>query len=218
MSLTLVIANRNYSSWSMRAWLVMRHFEFDFEEVVIPLDQEDTRERILVYSPSGRLPCLMDEGLPVWDSLAIIELLAEKAPKQAIWPVKPRARAMARSISAEMHAGFWALRRACPMNLRKTFEFRKWGGAEAAADVRRIQQLWAQALELFGGPFLFGEFSAADAMYAPVVTRLRGYGWQVTKENDAYMRAVEELPAFREWCEDAQREKWVIPADEVEAA
>lgn len=213
--MTLVIANKNYSSWSMRAWLVMRHFGFRFEEIVIPLDEPDTHTRILVHSPSGKVPCLMVDGMPVWESLAIIEYLAETAPKKRIWPELPRARATARSCSAEMHAGFTALRRACPMNLRKTFDFRNWGGAAAAADVKRIEAMWAQLLERFGGPFLFGEFCAADAMYAPVVARLTGYGWPIAPETAAYAERIEALPAYREWRDAGVAETWIIPSDEV---
>jgi glutathione S-transferase len=212
--MTLVIANKNYSSWSMRAWLVMRHFGFRFDEIVIPLDEPDTHTRILVHSPSGKVPCLMVDGMPVWDTLAIIEYLAETAPRKRIWPEAPRARATARSASAEMHAGVTALRRACPMNLRKTFGFRGWGGAEAAADVKRIEAMWARLLERFGGPFLFGEFCAADAMYAPVVARFYNYGLPVSELTRTYMNHVRALPAWQEWRAASLKEPWVMAHNE----
>ena len=211
----IVIGNKNYSSWSMRPWLVLEHFGFDYDEMLIPLDQPDTTERIRAVSPTGRVPCLVDGDVTVWESIAIIEYLAELKPEAGIWPVDRALRADARAVAAEMHAGFSALRKACPMNLRKAFPFRDWGGAAAAADVARIEALFAARLARSGGPFLFGDFGAADAMYAPVVTRLSGYGWPVSADTRAYMDAVETLPAFVAWRSAALRETWVIPADEV---
>jgi glutathione S-transferase len=212
----LVIANKNYSSWSLRPWLVARHFGIPFEETVIPLDQPDTHENILAFSPSGRVPCLIDGDLAIWESLAIIEYLAESHPDRAIWPSDKAARALARSISNEMHAGFQSLRSACPMNLRKRFAYRDWGRG-AAEDAVRIVELWSDARGRFGasGPFLFGEFSAADAMFAPVVARFEGYGWPVEAETRSYMDAVLALPAFAEWRAAAERETWIVPSDEI---
>lgn len=213
----LVIGNKNYSSWSLRPWLVATHFGIAFDEVLIPLDTPETHEAILAHSPSGRVPCLIDRELAVWDSLAIIEYLADRFPDRTIWPTNRDARAVARSVSSEMHAGFTGLRSACPMNLRKRFPWSDWGGAAAAADANRIVALWRDARARFGagGPFLFGEFSAADAMYAPVVTRLDGYSWPVDADTRTYMDAMLDLPAFRRWREAALQETWIVPSDEI---
>lgn len=220
MSLVLVIGNKTYSSWSLRAWLLLAHFGIDFDEILIPLDEPDTKERILRHSPSGKVPCLIDGDLAVWDTFSITEYLAERFPDRGLWPADPYARAVARSVSAEMHSGFPALREACPMNLRKRFAFKGWGGAAAAAEVRRIEQLWADCRARFGGKgaFLFGAFSAADAIYAPVVMRLDRYDWDVTAESRAYMDAVLSLPSVKRWADDAADEPWIIVADEVEMA
>lgn len=219
MSLVLVIGNKAYSSWSLRPWLLMSEMGLDFDEILVPLDQADTRERITRHSPSGKVPCLLIDDLSVWDTLAIMETLAERYPEAGVWPVDPDARAVARSVSAEMHSGFPALRSACPMNLRKRFAFRDWGGPAGAADVARIQAIWADCRSRFGagGPFLFGAFSAADAMYAPVVTRLDRYGWEVTPETRAYMDAVLALPSFQRWAAQGVEEPWILEHDEVDA-
>ena len=218
MSYTLVIANRRYSSWSLRAWLVATHFRIPVEEVLIPLDTPETKAQIRAFSPSGRVPCLVGAGAVVWDSLAIIEYLAEIVPEKAIWPRDRLARAHARSIVAEMHSGFMALRSACPMNLRRTFPFRDRGAA-VAADVARITALWADTRARFGagGPFLFGAFSAADAFYAPVVLRLLGYGFPLDAGTAAYCAAVTELPDMQAWMTAAAEEPWIVSADEVDA-
>lgn len=217
MSYTLVIANRRYSSWSLRAWLAATHFRIPVEEVLIPLDTPETKAQIRAFSPSGRVPCLVDAGAVVWDSLAIIEYLAETFPEKTIWPRDRLARAHARSIAAEMHSGFMALRSACPMNLRRTFAFRDRGAA-VSADVARITALWADTRARFGagGPFLFGAFSAADAFYAPVVLRLLGYGFPLDAGTAAYCAAVTELPAMQAWMTAAAEEPWIVSADEVE--
>lgn len=214
----LLIGNKVYSSWSLRPWLVATHFGIPFEEILIPLDLPDTAERIRKVSPSGRVPCLVvDEGLAIWETLAIIEYFAEIRPDLPIWPRDPRARAVARAISNEMHAGFTGLRSACPMNLRKSFPFRDFG-RKAAEDATRIVELWRDARSRFGtaGPFLFGEFSAADAMFTPVVTRFDTYGWPVEPDTRSYMDAVMALPAFHRWREGAAEETWIIAADEIE--
>jgi glutathione S-transferase len=209
---TLVIANKVYSSWSLRPWILMRHHGLDFEEIVIPLDQPDTRQNILKYSPAGKVPILVDGDTRVWESLAIMETLAERHPELPIWPEDPAARAMARSIAAEMHSGFVALRKALPMNIAARFAHRE-RGPEVEADVERITTIWREARSRFGagGPFLFGaEFGAADAMYAPVVTRFDTYAWPVDPTSRAYMDAVLALPAYREWLDGALAESWVI--------
>ena len=214
---TLVIANKVYSSWSLRPWLLMRELGIPFDEVVIPLDEPDTRSRILAYSPAGRVPTLVDGDVTVWDSLAIMEYLAERYGQGRVWPADPKARALARSISAEMHSGFAALRSACPMNLAKRYAGRDRGEA-VARDVARIAAVWADARARFGtaGPFLFGLFSAADAMYAPVATRLDTYGFDVDLATRTYMDAVLSLPSFGEWREAALRETWMVPHDEID--
>lgn len=211
----IFLANKLYSSWSMRPWLVMRHFGIAFEETVIPLRQDDTRMRILRYSPSGKLPVLTDGDIAVWDSLAIIHYLAELYPEKSIWPNDQTARACALAISAEMHSGFPALRKACPMNLGKRFENRGFG-TEVDSDVARITDLVVDARSRFGarGPFLFGEFSAADAMYAPVIARLDGYRFDVSNTIKPYMDAIQGLPSYQDWRSAALKEPWVIEAYE----
>ncbi|MGY2052151.1 glutathione S-transferase family protein [Methylobacterium sp. JK268] len=208
---TLVIANKRYSSWSLRPWLMLRQAGIAFEEVLIPLDREDTRERILAHSPAGRVPVLIDGGVTVWESLAILDYAAETWPEAGVWPSDRAARALARAISAEMHAGFAALRSALPMNLGRRYAARDRGAA-VAADIGRIQAIWRDARARFGqgGPFLFGAFGAADAMFAPVVTRFDTYAVAVDPEIRAYMDAVLGLPAFREWRDAALREPWIL--------
>jgi glutathione S-transferase len=213
----LIIANKRYSSWSLRPWLVMTHFGLPFEETLIRLDEPTTATEIRAFSPSGRVPCLIDRDLAIWETLAIIEYLAERFPDVSIWPRDVSARALARSISNEMHAGFMGLRSACPMNLRKTFAYRDRGPA-AHADVARIERLWRDARKRFGGdgPFLFGSFSAADAMYAPVVLRLLGYSWPMADDTRAYVEAVSNLPAMLNWKAAAALEPWIVPSDEID--
>ena len=215
MQYTIVIGNKNYSSWSMRPWLVLDHFGFEFEEVLVPLDQEDTKATLLTYTPAGKVPVLVDRSWTVWDSLAIIEYLAEAEGGEAIWPEDRQERARARSLAAEMHSGFQALRSACPMNLRKTFKWRARGGARAKRDVERFEAIVRDRMMRSGGPFLFGEWCAADAMYTPLVARLRGYSWQVSEEAGAYVEAALATDSVKRWTEAALKEAWVIDADEV---
>lgn len=214
--LRLIIGNKLYSSWSMRPWLVLKAAGLPFEEEVIPLDQPDTRARILEHSPAGKVPVLIDDDLRVWETLAIIEYLADKHPEAGIWPADRKARAHARAISNEMHAGFQALRQACPMNLGKRMKPKERGEA-VRADVARIVALWAEARARFGrgGPFLFGPFTAADAMYAPVVSRLDTYQIEVDAPTRAYMHAVMSHPAFIAWRSGALREPWTITKYDV---
>lgn len=213
----LYIGNKRYSSWSLRPWLLMTHFGLPFAETLIGLDEPDTATKIRAVSPSGRVPCLVDGDIAVWETLAIVEYLAESFPGEAIWPRDKGARAVARAISNEMHAGFTGLRSACPMNLRKTFAYRDRGAA-AAADVARIEALWRDARSRFGagGPFLFGTFSAADAMYAPVVFRFVGYNWPVAADTRAYVDAMLDLPAMRAWADAASTETAIVPSDEID--
>jgi glutathione S-transferase len=216
--LKLVIGNKRYSSWSLRPWLLMTHFGIAFEEIGVLLDTPSFKPTVLKYSPAGRVPCLVDGDVSVFETLAIIEYLAETHPDLAIWPRERAARALARSIANEMHAGFGALREACPMNLRRSFPWRDRGAA-VNADVGRIVALWRDARARFGagGPFLFGAFSAADAMYAPVATRLDTYAFPVAADTRAYIDAILTLPAFRAWKAGADAETEIVAADEVEA-
>lgn len=211
MALTLVIANKAYSSWSFRPWILLRHFEIPFAEVVVPLGRTTTREEILRHSPAAKCPVLVDGGTTVWESLAIIEYVAESFPGHAIWPRDKAARALARSLAAEMHAGFQALRVHLPMNMRRPVQKRELT-PEAAADVARIEAAWAGARHSFGqgGDFLFGDFSAADAMFAPIVSRLHTYDAAVSPESRAYMDKIMALPAWRAWQEGADAEEWRI--------
>ena len=212
---TLVIANKLYSSWSLRPWLLLKQMGVAFDEIVIPLDQPNTKAEILKHSPAGKVPILIDGEVRVWESIAIMEYAAD-AYGVPVWPEDRAARAMARSVAAEMHAGFQALRSFCPMNLGKKFA-RRDRGEGVARDVARFEQIVREARERFGrgGPFLFGSFSAADAMYVPVVTRLDTYSVPVSAQTRAYMDAVLGLPAFREWLGAALQEPWVVAEDEV---
>lgn len=223
MTTTLVIANKLYSSWSMRPWLLLKELDISFEEVVIPLRLPETPAAIRRYSPAGKVPVLIDSGVTVWDSLAIVEYAAERWPEAGVWPRGREARALARSVSAEMHAGFMALRRACPMDLGKRIAPRD-RGEEVARDVARIETIWTDARTRYRqlGPYLFGAFSAADAMYAPVVARLDTYGIAVDAEARAYMDAILTLPAYVAWRDAALVEPWTIdgyadPADRIVA-
>src|SRR5690242_20387638 len=206
--LTIYLGNKNYSSWSLRPWLVLKRTTVDFDEVVVPLYQASTRETILKYSPSGRLPGRQHGEVRVWDSLAICECLAGSFPTFTLWPKDPAARALARAVSAEMHSGFAALRQQLPMNVRSSFPGREIT-TEAQADINRIMAIWRDCrtrLGKDGGDFLFGEFTIADAMYAPVVTRFRTYRIELEREADAYCDAVMALPAMQEWLAAAKNE------------
>jgi len=198
----LVIGNHNYSSWSLRAWIALKAFGFDFDTVRIPLYGPGARQEILKHSPAGKVPILKDGGTVVWDSLAILEYLAEKKPK--VWPAAAADRARARSIAAEMHSGFANLRAHMSMNVRRRYPDRG-RTPEVLTEIGRIDEIWSQAT----GPFLFGPFSAADAMYAPVVLRFRTY--EVEVSNRAYAEAVLALPAMQEWIAAAERETESIP-------
>ncbi|MHB8886006.1 MAG: glutathione S-transferase family protein [Methylovirgula sp.] len=211
MALTLVIANKAYSSWSFRPYILMRYFDIPFAEIMIPLRQETTSAEISRHTPSGKCPALEDDGLVVWDSLAIIEYLAETYPDIGIWPKDKAARAMARSIAAEMHSGFMGVRAHLPMNMRRPVKVRPLT-PEAETDRTRIEAAWHEARRRFGkgGAFLFGEFSAADAMFAPVVSRFHTYDVPVSRESRAYMDAMMALPAWQDWQAGAATEGWQI--------
>lgn len=214
---TLVIANKCYSSWSLRPWLMLKELGAAFDEVMVPLDDAGTSDTLRRYSASAKAPVLIDGDLTVWDSLAIMEYLAERHEPGRVWPIDPAARVLARCLSAEMHSGFQGLRSKCPMNLGKHYAFRDRGPA-VARDVDRIVQAWRDPRDRFGrgGPFLFGTFSAADAMFAPVVTRLDTYGFDVGADIRAYMDAILGLASFREWRAAALKESWSIRDDEVD--
>ncbi|MBM3530389.1 MAG: glutathione S-transferase family protein [Alphaproteobacteria bacterium] len=214
---TLYIGNKNYSSWSFRPWIAMKAAGIPFDEVVISLDAPDFKSRVSAVSGTGKVPALDDGGVHVWESLAILEYLAEKFPAAGFWPDDPAARAHARTVASEMHAGFLPLRRACPMNMWRTVKPRDLD-RDARDNVRRIDAIWTECRTRFGagGPFLFGRFGAADAMYAPVVSRFHTYAVDVGAESRAYMASVMGLPAWAEWRAAALREPWVLPHDEVD--
>lgn len=210
--LTIYLGNRNYASWSLRAWLALKATGEAFEEVVIPLFQPGSKETLLKYSPSGKVPALHHGETVVWDSLAICGYLAETFPEAGLWPADPAAKAVARSISAEMHASFQAQRSQFPMNIRSNFPGREVT-PEAQADINRVMAIWRQCRNRYGeknGDFLFGSFTIADAMYAPVVTRFRTYKFDLEREVDAYCDAIMAWPAMQEWVAAACNEPMII--------
>jgi len=215
MSLHLIIGNKNYSSWSFRPWLAMKVAGIAFEETLISLEAQDFKARVMAISGAGRVPVLIDGDIRIWESLAILEYLAEKFPAAALWPPQADARALARAIVSEMHAGFMALRRHLPMNVSRPVKARPLDDG-AAADAIRIDAIWSECLAKSGGPFLFGAFGAADAMYAPVIWRFHTYAVEMSAAARIYMRAVMALPAWNEWRAAARREPWVLPRDEVD--
>ncbi|HEY8039644.1 MAG TPA: glutathione S-transferase family protein [Polyangiaceae bacterium] len=217
-SITLAVGNKNYSSWSLRAWLALEHTGAPFTEVVIPLDRPDTRERIAQHSPSGRVPALRDGDVHVWDSLAIAEYLAERFPEARLWPDERAARACARAVSAEMHAGFASLRSNMPMNVRARLP--GYGRTPGSLrDIDRVRTLWSDCRARFGagGPYLFGRFSVADAMYAPVVFRFRSYDVSLDAVQRGYVDAMLAHPAMQKWEKAAVAEPWPLEADEYPA-
>jgi glutathione S-transferase len=217
MALHLIIGNKNYSSWSLRPWLALKAAGIAFEETLISLEAADFKARVTALSGAGRVPVLIDDDVRVWESLAILEYLAEKFPNAYLWPATAVARAHARAVASEMHAGFMALRRQLPMNVSRPVKTQPLDAA-AAADVARIDAIWNECRIKFGagGAFLFGPFGASDAMYAPVVWRFHTYAVEVSAVARDYMRAVMALPASVEWREAARRESWVLPHDEVD--
>jgi glutathione S-transferase len=207
MSLTLFLGNKAYSSWSLRPWLLLRTLDIPFVEVVRPLYVEGSREKMLREAPTGKVPVLRDGEVAVWDSLAIVEYLAEKFPQKNVWPKEARDRAKARSLSAEMHSGFQAFRQAAPTNFRRDKRSVPREIDDAArADLRRIEAIFSGAR----GPFLFDDFSAADAFFAPVVSRIDTYALPLAPLAQKYADAVLALPAFAEWRKGARAEDWVI--------
>jgi glutathione S-transferase len=217
MALRLVIGNKNYSSWSMRPWIALKATGIAFDETLIPIYVPGSKEKILAVSPAGKVPVLIDGDVHVWESLAILDYLAERFPQAGLWPADQAARAHARAVSAEMHAGFVPLRRHCPMNMWRPVKQRDLP-PDVVANVRRIDALWTDCRRRFatGGPFLFGAFGAADAMYAPIVSRLHTYGVEVGEAARDYMQAVMALPAWAEWRAAALKETWLLAEDEVD--
>jgi len=217
--LKLIIGNKNYSSWSMRPWIAMKVANIPFEETVISLDAPNFKQVVGPVSATGKVPVLIDGEVRVWESLAILEYLAENFPEAGLWPAESGLRAIARAISNEMHAGFVPLRRHMPMNMWRPVIKREMT-PEVTANVQRIESIWSECRERYGkkrgGPFLFGGFGAADAMYAPVVARLNTYNVDVTSTAKAYMDEVMQLPAWREWHAAALKETWVLAEDEVD--
>ena len=217
MAPKLIIGNKNYSSWSMRPWIAMKAAGIPFEETVISLEAADFKERVGSVSGTGKVPVLIDGDVRVWESLAILEYLAEKFPAAGLWPADSAARAHARAIASEMHAGFVPLRRHLPMNMWRPVLKRELN-REVAANVQRIETMWTDCRARFGqgGPFLFGRFGATDAMYAPVVARFHTYAVDVGAAARAYMQAVMALPAWCEWHDAGVKEPWVLAEDEVD--
>ena len=216
-ALKLVVGNKNYSSWSMRPWVLARQAAIAFEEVQLKFESESTRViGIEPYSPTRKVPVLLVEGEPVWDSLAICETLAELYPEKQLWPAAAEARRVARSICAEMHSGFQGLRSAMPMNIRASHPG-KGRNPQSEKDIERVVAIWTSCRSRFGrgGEFLFGPFGVADAFYAPVATRFHTYGVALDSDAQDYVTAMLELAAMQEWTEAAKREPWIIPEFEV---
>jgi glutathione S-transferase len=217
----LYIGNKNYSSWSLRPWLLMTHFGIPFEEVKLRLSftaASPFKERLAAITPTGRVPVLVDDGFPVWESLAIAEYLAERFPAKGLWPGDARARARARSVCCEMHTGFSALRNHCPMNIEASLP--EIGAQileaqpEVHRDLARIAQMWTGLLDEHGGPFLFGRFSIADAFFAPVCSRVRTYALPLPEAARGYVERIFALPAMQAWVEAALAECDFLEFDE----
>jgi len=217
----LYIGNKNYSSWSLRAWLLLRQAGIGFEERLVRLDPEPGspfKQTLLAIAPSGRVPLLVDDGFAVWDSLAIAEYVAELHPDQRLWPADRRQRARARSLCAEMHSGFTALRDRCPMNIEASLPevgarcAAEW--PDVGADLRRIDSMWSEQIAASGGPFLFGAFGIVDAYYAPVCSRVRTYALPLGTTAAAYVERIHALPAMQAWCAAARAEHDFIADDE----
>ncbi len=213
-SFELIIGNKNYSSWSLRPWIGLKVMDIPFRETIVPLDFANNNAHLLEYSPSKKVPVLKHEDLIVWDSLAILEYAAEQFPDKGFWPEKSDQRARARSISCQMHSGFPDLRNECPMNMRRVPGSIPLGEG-TKNDITQIEALWCSALEKSGGPFLFGEFTIADAMFAPVVNRFLIYNLSQDDTALSYCASMTALVAWKEWAASASREKWVIDYAEV---
>ncbi len=203
----LIIGNKRYSSWSLRPWVLMKHFNIPFEEILIKLDMPDTTINIKKYNPTGKVPALIDNDFLIWESAAIMEYLNERFPEKNMYPKDLKARALARALSMEMHAGFGKMRELLSFNIRNNFT--DFDYSPAVEDINRVKQIWTEALTKSKGPFLFGDFSIADAMYAPVVGRFKSYGVPVDGLVKNYCDSVMNLPAMKEWYEGAMKEDFV---------
>ncbi len=217
MTLRLIIGNKKYSSWSLRPWIAMSVAGIPFEERVIPFESEEFKREVGGVSGTGKVPVLIDGDIKIWESLAILEYLAEKFPAAGLWPAEIAARAHARVVANEMHAGFQALRNHLPVNFARRVIKRELT-PPVIADVQRIEALWADCRARFGksGPFLFGAFCAADAMYAPVVARFHTYDVDVGPQTRAYMAAIMALPAWQQWVAAGIKEPWLFAEDEAD--
>ena len=220
--LKLYIGNKNYSSWSMRPWVLLNQAGIPFEEIMVRFDSFDAgsqfKNAIVQGSPTGKVPALVDGDLAIWDTLAIAEYVAEKFPEKQLWPQDPKARAIARSVCAEMHSGFTALRSNCGMNIEAQLAdigALVWRDKPSVrADVQRLVEMWSALLDKHGGPMLFGEFSIADAYYAPVCSRITTYALPVPAHIKAYVERVMALPGVQAWVKDALAEQDFVPFDE----
>jgi glutathione S-transferase len=221
VTLRLLIGNKRYSSWSLRPWIAMKVLGIPFTETLLPLYLPGSREEVLKYSPTGKVPVLIDGEISVWESLAILDYLAGRFPDKKMWPDDRAARALARSVAAEMHAGFQPLRRYYPMNLARDRTRPRVLEPEAEADVQasiaRVDGIWSEARKRYGkdGPFLFGAFGAADAMFAPVVSRLFSYSARVGDISQKYIETMMALPAWQEWEAAGRQETWIMDGNEV---
>ena len=213
----LFIGNRNYSTWSLRIWVLMRHFDMPFTEHMLRLDGPDWKQKMCAATPGGMVPTLADGAIVLDESIAIIEYLAEKFPDRPVWPADWGQRAEARMLAARMHAGFHALRENAPMNLRASLCGRV-ADFVVREDLETLERLLVPVLGRGAGPFLFGSFCAADAMYAPMAARVRTYGFEVSEPLAEYFSAIFALPAFAEWHADALKESWVVPRDDLDHA
>ncbi|PXX93826.1 glutathione S-transferase [Marinobacter vulgaris] len=214
----LIIGNKNYSSWSLRPWLLLRELDIPFSEVKIPLYAEGSKEELLQYSPSGKVPAFCHESVTVWDSLAICEFVVDLYPEKNCWPLQLKDKAYARSISNEMHSGFFAIRNSLPMNCRKKMVFKNISES-LKSDIDRVCEIWRICREKHpeSGPFLFGDFSIADAMYAPIVLRFNSYGIPVGDTENDYMNTILSLSSLKEWVAEGIAEKEFLADCELEA-
>ncbi len=212
----LILGNKNYSSWSLRPWLLLKQLGIAFEEEVISLDDPQFKPRLTELTGVARVPVLIDGDRVIWDSLAITEYVAEKAPNSGVWPVDEEARSVARSVVCEMHSSFFQIRGRMPMNVRASLPKMGWN-VDVQREIDRVEKIWAQSRERFGqgGPFLFGKFCAADAFYAPVVFRFVTHAVSLSAESSAYVETLLKLPAMREWAEAGKRESWALEASEI---
>ncbi len=213
-NLKLIIGNKKYSSWSMRPWIALKVKDIDFDEELSQFDMTTMHAHFWKFSPTKKVPVLIHEDQTIWDSLSILEYLAELFPNKNLWPTDRQQRAHARSLSNEMHAGFTALRNECPMNMSREPAVIELTN-EAKADINRIETIWADCLETYGGPFLFGDFSIADAMYAPVVNRVEIYRLSDVPAVRNYSKAIKSLPAWKDWETAGKAEPWVCENVEI---